>query len=166
MGFTMEKSQHPGFTDNLALDSIINNQTSKKALYVLFLRIFTAKATPLKLGLLSCQLLVTLTHKRLVIPDPTSARLVSKLIAGAYGMRPTFDIRLPITVTILNRLVESLVHTTKNMYYQYLYKTMFLFAFYTFARIGELTSSVNSAVQLYTTKALFSSICYSQKLKA
>ena len=32
------------------------------ALYVLFLRIFTAKATPLKLCLLSCQLLVTLIN--------------------------------------------------------------------------------------------------------
>ena len=63
-------------------------------------------------------------------------------------MRPTFDIRLQISDTILNRLVESLVHTTGSMYDQCLYKAMFLFAFNTFARIGELTFSVNSAIQL------------------
>lgn len=91
---------------------------------------------------------ISYAHKLLDFPDPTSAFVVSKLIAGAYRMRPTFDIRLPISVTILNRLVESLVHTTESMYDQCLYKAMFLFAFNTFARIGELTSSVNSAVQL------------------
>ena len=53
-------------------------------------------------------------HKLLDFPDPTSAFVVSKLIAGAYRIRPTFDIRLPISVTILKRLVESLVHTTEN----------------------------------------------------
>ena len=91
---------------------------------------------------------ITYAHKLLDFPDPTSAFVVSKLIAGAYRMRPTFDIRLPISVTILNRLVESLVHTTESMYDQCLYKALFRFAFNTFARIGELTSSVNSAVQL------------------
>ena len=91
---------------------------------------------------------ISYAHKLLDFPDPTSAFVVSKLITGASRMRPTFDILLPISVTILNRLLESPVHTTESMYYQCLYKVMFLFAFNTFARVGELTSSVNSAVQL------------------
>ena len=87
-------------------------------------------------------------HKLLNFPDPTSSFVVSKLIAGAYRTRPSFDVRLPITVDILNRLVESLVHTTEGEYDRYLYTAMFLFAFNTFARIGELTSSLN-ALQLH-----------------
>ena len=83
-------------------------------------------------------------HKLFDFPDPTSAFVVSKLIAGAYRTRPAFDVRLPITVDVLNRLVESLVHTTEGEYDRYLYTAMFLFAFNTFARIGELTSSLNT----------------------
>ena len=86
-------------------------------------------------------------HKLLDFPDLTSVFVVSKLIAGTYRTRPAFDVRLPITVDVLNRLVESLVHTTKDEYDRYLYTAMFL-AFNTFARIGELTSSLNSPVQL------------------
>ena len=74
--------------------------------------------------------------------------MASILIAGAYRTRPAFDARLPITVDVLNRLVESLVHTTEGEQDRYLYIAMFLFAFNTFARIWELTSSLNSPVQL------------------
>ena len=87
-------------------------------------------------------------HKLMGLADPTSAFVVSKLIAGAYRTRPVYDVRLPITVTILNRLVESLEHTTEGPYDRHLYTAMFLFAFNTFARIGELTSSPNNPVQL------------------
>ena len=113
---------------------------------------------------------ISYAHKLLDFPDPTSAFVVSKLIAGAYRMRPTFEIRLPISVTILNRLVESLVHTTESMYDQCLYKAMFLSAFNTFSRIGELTSSVNSALQLQDIVLQgikpHQSVSYIQKLQA
>ena len=79
-------------------------------------------------------------------PNPTSAFVVSKLIPGAYRTHPAFDVRLPIAVNVLNRLVESSEHTTEGAYDWYLYTAMLLFAFNTFARIGELTSSLNSPV--------------------
>ena len=81
--------------------------------------------------------------------NPTSAFVVSKLIAGAYRTHPAFDVRLPIAVNVLNRLVESPEHTTEGGYDWYLYTAMFLFAFNTFAQIGELTSSLNSPVQMH-----------------
>ena len=71
-----------------------------------------------------------------------------KLIAGAYRVQPSFDSLFPITVTILNQIVRSVNHTTDNMYDQCLYKAMFLFAFNTFSRIGELASSGNHVIQL------------------
>ena len=87
------------------------------------------------------------SHKILDHSDPTSAFIVSKLIAGAYRRRPSFDSRFPITVEILNQLVRSVNHTTEGLYDQCLYKAMFLFAFNTFARIGELTSPGNNVLQ-------------------
>ena len=40
------------------------------------------------------------------------------------------------------------MYTTEGEYDRYLYTAMFLFAFNTFARIGELTASLNTPVQL------------------
>ena len=62
-------------------------------------------------------------------------------------MRPSFDVRLPITVSILGRLVESLSFTTESKYEQSLFTAMFLFAFNAFARIGEITVSRNPVLQ-------------------
>lgn len=86
-------------------------------------------------------------HKLMGLSDPTSSFLISKLIAGAYRMRPSFDVRLPITVPILDRLVESLSFTTESKYEQALFTAMFLFAFTAFARIGEITVSRNPVLQ-------------------
>ena len=68
-------------------------------------------------------------HKILNVPDPSNSFLVSKLISGAYRVKPSFDIRLPITMQILDKLIFE----------SSLFKAMYLFTFYTFARIGELT---------------------------
>lgn len=78
-------------------------------------------------------------HKILNVPDPSNSFLVSKLISGAYRVKPSFDIRLPITMQILDKLIDALPHTSANVFESSLFKAMYLFAFYTFARIGELT---------------------------
>ncbi|MES9882606.1 MAG: site-specific integrase [Sedimenticola sp.] len=85
-------------------------------------------------------------HKLNSFPDPATDFLVKKLVAGAYRLRPSFDVRLPITVPVLNKLNESLSHVTTSLYEQYLFRSMFLLAFSAFARIGEITlhSSGNS----------------------
>lgn len=51
-------------------------------------------------------------HKMQGFQDPTSEFLISKLVAGAYRLKPMVDIRLPITVPILDRLVAALSHIT------------------------------------------------------
>ena len=78
-------------------------------------------------------------HKITDHPDPTTSFLVSKLIAGAYRLRPSFDTRLPITVAILNKLVNSVKVLITDAYLQVLYSAMFLFAFNALTRIGEIT---------------------------
>lgn len=79
-------------------------------------------------------------HKMLNFPDPSNSFLVSKLIAGSYRARPSFDIRLPITLSILDKLIDALEYTASNWFDIILFKAMYLFAFYTFARIGEITA--------------------------
>ena len=61
---------------------------------------------------------ISYTHKILDYMDPTQAFIVSNLIAGKYRMKPSFDSRFPITVTILNQIVRSVNHSTDNMYDQ------------------------------------------------
>ena len=80
-------------------------------------------------------------HKMLNFPDPSNSFMVSRLIAGSYRARPSFDIRLPITLSILDKLIDALEHTASNWFDIILFKAMYLFAFYTFARIGEITAN-------------------------
>lgn len=79
--------------------------------------------------------------------DPTSAFIVIKLIAGAYCRRPSFDSSFPTAVEILNQIDRSVNHTTEGLNYQCLYKAMFLFAFNTFPRLGQLTYPGNNVLQ-------------------
>lgn len=96
---------------------------------------------------ISCSLsALAYVHKIGGFPDPTSAFLISKLVAGAYRLRPSVDVRLPITVPILDRLVSCLAHVTASFYERCLFQAMFLFAFNAFARIGEITTN-NSGSQ-------------------
>ena len=78
-------------------------------------------------------------HKIQNLPDPSSAFLISKLVAGACRLKPLKDFRLPITVQILNKLVACLPYVTVSAYDRTLFSAMFLFTFNTFARIGEVT---------------------------
>ncbi|KAI8515695.1 hypothetical protein Bbelb_065080 [Branchiostoma belcheri] len=48
------------------------------------------------------------------------------------------DGRLPITLPILHRLIHSLTHIVPKEYDNCLFKTMFLFMYYAFARVGEV----------------------------
>lgn len=47
---------------------------------------------------------------------------------------------LHIAVSILDKLIDALEHTASNWFEIILFKAMYLFAFYTFARIGEITA--------------------------
>ena len=87
-------------------------------------------------------------HKILNLPDPSNSFIVSKLIAGAHRTKPSFDLRLPITIQILDKLVDAVQHAAANIFEITLFGAMFLFAFYTFARIGELTIQNNSKNQV------------------
>ena len=83
---------------------------------------------------------ISYIHKILNFKDPSNSFLVSKLITGAYRLRHIFDIRLPITLHISNKPIDAQPHSTFNIFEATLFKAVFIFAFYTFARIGEITT--------------------------
>ena len=56
-------------------------------------------------------------------------------------LRPAYDMKLPITVQVLDKLVHSLEHTAVNRYDYVLFRAMFLFAFETLSQIGEIIST-------------------------
>ena len=79
-------------------------------------------------------------HKLGNLPDPSKNFLVQKLSSVHNRLNSTPDVRLPITHSVLHRLVLALSHTNSSAFQRLLYKTMFLVAFYGFFRLGELTA--------------------------
>lgn len=77
-------------------------------------------------------------HKILSLPDSTRTFLIDKLVTGTYRLSQTIDTRLPITIPILNKMLLAIPVILNSYYEQCMFKAMFLFAFSTFARIGEL----------------------------
>ena len=65
------------------------------------------------------------------------------MLQGAKKSRIQVDDRLPITKSILFRLVLALNNTCAISYYQSLYKAMFVVAFYGLLRVGEITKKIN-----------------------
>lgn len=104
--------------------------------------LFVAYLTHKQLGpktILTYLSAVGYVHKMLSLSDPTQSYLIQKLVHGAFRLRPSADVRLPITVPILNKLIDAADHVANVIYDRVLIQAMFLFAFSCFARIGELT---------------------------
>ena len=69
----------------------------------------------------------------------TKAFVVQKIMTAQSRLCSKPDIRLPITRSILNKLVLALGQTITSAYHIVLFQMMFLVAFYGFFRVGELT---------------------------
>lgn len=81
---------------------------------------------------------IAYVHKLHAMPDPTEAHIVKKLIVAAKKQQPTPEIRLPITSTILHKLISVLQWQCSYFYDQSMIQSIFLVAFHGFFRIGEL----------------------------
>ena len=67
-----------------------------------------------------------------------------KNLKRCTALTPSYDVRLPITENILERLLSSLQHILSNRYERKLFHAIFTLAFYALARIGELIPVDNS----------------------
>ncbi|KAI8515720.1 hypothetical protein Bbelb_065330 [Branchiostoma belcheri] len=92
---------------------------------------------------------ISFIHKLFDLPDPTQSFVIQKLMQAIRKFRVPDD-RLPISPFILKSLVDSLQNTTATHYDQALFKAMYLFTYYSMARIGEVavTSGPQHTLQL------------------
>ncbi|XP_035692093.1 uncharacterized protein LOC118426678 isoform X2 [Branchiostoma floridae] len=81
---------------------------------------------------------ISFMHKLHNLPDPTSTFLIRKLVHSIQKHHVP-DSRLPITPTILQKLSDIVPHIVNRDYDQCLFEAMFLFMYYSFARLGEVT---------------------------
>lgn len=94
-------------------------------------------------------------HKLYGFPDPTKNFFISQMLRGYAKKGTRLDSRLPITLPLLHRIVTATVQLDESQYNIRMFQAMFLFAFYTFSRVGEFTqSSSGSNMQLNQVKKL------------
>jgi hypothetical protein len=79
--------------------------------------------------------------------DPTKDFLVSKLIEGSRRGCGLVDNRVPISLPILQQLIDSLPHICASQFESTMFKAVFLGAFFVFLRVGEFAVVSNSRVQ-------------------
>lgn len=82
---------------------------------------------------------LSFVFKFLGLPDPTKTFFVQRVMLGVRNLGGTGDTRLPITPSILAKLVTALPQVVNSMYLTRLYTAMFTLAFHAFLRVGEIT---------------------------
>ncbi|KAI8515674.1 hypothetical protein Bbelb_064870 [Branchiostoma belcheri] len=92
---------------------------------------------------------ISFVHKLLELPDPAQSFFIQKLLHATRKSHSP-DNRRPITPSILKSLIDSLPEVYAPAYDRQLYKAMFLFTFYSLARVGEVTvtGSAHHTLQL------------------
>ena len=80
-------------------------------------------------------------HRVAEVPDPTKSERVQLILRGYSKLRSTgADIRLLITLPLLERIISALVHTQPTQFQRKLAQAMCSLAFFAALRIGEITS--------------------------
>ena len=78
-------------------------------------------------------------HKLAGQVDPTQLFVIKKLLSGAHKLSGKPDTRLPITPTVLHKIVDATKYIVSSAYLRNMLQSMFLLAFHAFLRIGEIT---------------------------
>jgi len=73
--------------------------------------------------------------------DPSKVFFVTQLLKSYGKKQVRLDCCLPITLPFLHQLIAATDHMSLSLYDRCLMKAMCLFAFFTFSRIGEITTN-------------------------
>ena len=90
---------------------------------------------------------VSYFHKAHNLSDHTRAFLISKAIIGARNLSQSVDIRLPVTPSVLSKLVASTYHVFVSPYKYLMMRMIMVLAFQAYLRIGEIIPRSKSDVQ-------------------
>ena len=83
------------------------------------------------------------SHKLAGLHDPTKTFFINQMLKGYGKIGFRLDSRLPITLPILHRIVCAASELADSFFNTCQFQAMCLFAFYTFARVGEITASAS-----------------------
>ena len=92
------------------------------------------------------------SHKLSGLPDPTRVFYIIQMLKGYGKNRARLDSRLPITLPILQRLIEVSPRLTGSQYQICQFKAMCCLAFFAFLKIGEMTATNNAGDQPFNYK--------------
>lgn len=65
--------------------------------------------------------------------------MIQIALRGYSKLNPSFDVRLPISLPILENVIAASDHTQSALYYRKMTQAMYAFAFSAALRVGELT---------------------------
>ncbi|CAH3194200.1 unnamed protein product, partial [Porites evermanni] len=82
---------------------------------------------------------VSYPHRLASLTDPTKADMIQIALRGYSKLNPSFDVRLPISLPILENIIAASDHTQSALYYRKMTQAMYAFAFFAALRVGELT---------------------------
>ena len=113
---------------------------AEMALFVTFLRKNGYKYGTIK----TYSSAISFFHKIAGFKDPGTSYLVVKTLEGLRKVDGSVDLRLPITVVLLESLVsKALPEVCAEGYNYLLYRAMYIVAFFGLLRVGELTFASN-----------------------
>ena len=85
------------------------------------------------------------SHKLAGFSDPGKVFYIVQTLKGYRKIGHRLDCRLPITLNILHRILDSASHITGSQYRITLFRAMCSLAFFAFLRVGEITATRASA---------------------
>ena len=88
------------------------------------------------------------SHKLAGFSDPGKVFYIVQTLKGYRKIGHRLDCRLPITLNILHRILDSASHITGSQYRITLFRAMCSLAFFAFLRVGEITATRASAPPL------------------
>ena len=86
-------------------------------------------------------------HKTHRYEDPTNDFLVKKSLKGGSKRPSGQELREPITLELLGKLVEALKPVCESVYEQKMMKCAYLLAFFGLFRIGEIVADTKERAQ-------------------
>ena len=87
---------------------------------------------------------LSFVHKLVGNMDPTESFLVKKLLMGSRKLRQQKDVRLPITIGILSKIINASRNIFQDKFNQKRFIAMCSLAFHALLRVGEMTMSHNN----------------------
>ena len=86
-------------------------------------------------------------HKVNGFRDPTGNFIVGRLLAGAWQLGTVTDVRLPVTLPVLIRLVQAIPTVFSSHYRRIVLRAMMVLAFRTYLRVGYMVPRSKSTTQ-------------------